>query len=140
MIFSWNLLVLTPIKHRYVQFLWKIFLNCRSKLKHCVEHFEFRNCPALIPSIVAKRTLTVARQSHFFSCVKPCCLNMLNNAHAGYINKSVTDRYWTTCLIRRRGNAFIAVDIYATVHSTVSTPREFDSKSVQSIFNSYLLL
>ena len=58
--------------------------------------------------------------NHFLSCVRPCCLNMLNNAHAGYINKSVTDRYWTTCLIRRRGIAFIAVDIYATVHSTVS--------------------
>ena len=63
--------------------------------------------------------------NHFFSCVKPCCLNMLNNAHAGYINKSVTDRYWTTCLIRRRGIAFIAVDIYATVHSTVSTHKRF---------------
>ena len=50
---------------------------------------------------------------------------MLNNAHAGYINKSVTDRYWTTCLIRRRGIAFIAVDIYATVHSTVSTHKRF---------------
>ena len=63
--------------------------------------------------------------NHFFSCVKPCCLNMLNNAHAGYINKSVTDRYWTTCLIRRRGIAFIAVDIYATVHSTVSMHKRF---------------
>ena len=63
--------------------------------------------------------------NHFFSCVRPCCLNMLNNAHAGYINKSVTDRYWTTCLIRRRGIAFIAVDIYATVHSTVSTHKRF---------------
>ena len=63
--------------------------------------------------------------NHFFSCVRPCCLNMLNNAHAGYINKSVTDRYWTTCLIRRRGIAVIAVDIYATVHSTVSTHKRF---------------